>query len=41
LARVIEDRSERERLAAGARRRAASLPTWDDAVDRFAAVLAR
>jgi glycosyltransferase involved in cell wall biosynthesis len=39
LGRVIHDGPLRARLATGARRARRRLPTWDDAADRFAAVL--
>jgi glycosyltransferase involved in cell wall biosynthesis len=41
LQRVIDDRDERERLARGARRTRARLPTWMVAGDRMAAALSR
>jgi glycosyltransferase involved in cell wall biosynthesis len=41
LARVIDDAELRARLAAGARRVRARLPTWDDSIDRMDAVLSR
>ena len=41
LSSVIDDLEMRDRLAAGARRVRDRLPTWDDAVDRMANVLAR
>ncbi len=40
LSSVIDDQDVRDRLAAGARRVRSRLPTWDDAVDRMASVLA-
>ena len=39
LRRLITDRAERARLAAGARSAAMRLPTWQDAGQRFASVL--
>jgi glycosyltransferase involved in cell wall biosynthesis len=39
LDRLIRDPSLRRRLAIGARRRAETLPRWDDAVDGFAQLL--
>jgi glycosyltransferase involved in cell wall biosynthesis len=39
LRRLIDDPSERERLAAGARARAASFPTWREQAVLFASVL--
>jgi glycosyltransferase involved in cell wall biosynthesis len=39
LRRLIADRSERERLAAGARAAAAALPTWQDSAKLFAAAI--
>jgi glycosyltransferase involved in cell wall biosynthesis len=39
LGRLVGDASLRASLAAGARRARRRLPTWDDAVDRFAAAL--
>jgi glycosyltransferase involved in cell wall biosynthesis len=39
LRRVLDDRSLRERLAAGARRQRESLPTWDHAVGKMDAAL--
>lgn len=39
--RLATDPSERQRLAAGARRRGARLPTWEQTTNRFFAVLAR
>ena len=41
LSSVMDDADLRDRLAAGARRVRERLPTWDDAVDRMATVLAR
>jgi len=41
LSSVIDDQGVRDRLATGARRVRDRLPTWDDAVDRMASVLAR
>ncbi len=40
LERVLEDPALREAAAAGARRAARRLPTWDDAAHRFAAAIA-
>jgi hypothetical protein len=39
LRRLIEDRAERARLAAGARAAAASLPTWEEAGRLFSHAL--
>lgn len=39
--RLAVDDTERAKLAAGARRRGARLPTWSDTTDRFFAALAR
>ena len=41
LSCVLDDEALRERLAAGARRVRDRLPTWDDAADGMAALLAR
>ena len=41
LSRVVGDPLERKRLAAAARRRRESLPTWDDTCARMAEALAR
>lgn len=41
LARVLDQPELRMRLAAGARRAAARLPTWEQAAERMAAALAR
>lgn len=41
LARVMDDAELRARLAAGAQRVRARLPTWDDAIDKMDAVLSR
>ena len=39
LRRLIEDSTERQRLAAGARAAAAALPTWDEAAELFSRAL--
>lgn len=41
LRRVIADRGERERLASGARKAAASLPTWPESAKLLAAAIER
>jgi glycosyltransferase involved in cell wall biosynthesis len=39
LRRLIEDSTQRQKLAAGARAAAAALPTWDEAAEAFSRAL--
>jgi glycosyltransferase involved in cell wall biosynthesis len=41
LRRLVEDAAERERLAAGARAAADSLPTWRGSAEKFSQAIER